>query len=187
MDPSVWSCRVEACHEWYQMPKYECFLMNGRYKKYLHKSEKHNRTSKVSKILTSCPMLGHEPKYLKSHKDCQSYIVPAVQKQMILYFSKILKCPRFWPLAPSWGIDPRVRSHQVKANYEWNQLSKYECFLINGWLDIWIRQKNKIKLFKDILDFDLQSHPGAETLEYWVMMWMPTLQDTCGPNMNDFW
>ena len=27
--PGVWTRTSKACHEWYQMPKYECFLING--------------------------------------------------------------------------------------------------------------------------------------------------------------
>ena len=50
-----------------------------------------------------------------------------------------------------------------------------------------IHHFNKSILFKGVLDFDLQPHPGAGTLESWVMMWMPTLQGNYGPNMNTFW
>ena len=39
---------------------------------------------------------------------------------------------------------------------------------------------------KGVLDFDLQPHPGAGTLDSGVMMWMPTLQGNYGPNKNDF-
>ena len=39
------------------------------------------------------------------------------------------------------------------------QLSKYESFLINGWLDI--LSQNKVALLKDVLDFEFQPHPGA--------------------------
>ena len=35
---------------------------------------------------------------------------------------------------------------------------------------MWISQKNKIALFKDVLDFDLQPHSGAATIESGVMM-----------------
>ena len=66
----------------------------------------------------------------------------------------IKKNPRFWPLAPP--LAPGVWSHKVKANYEWYQLSKYECFS-NKWLNIWISQKNKI--FEGGLDFDYQFYP----------------------------
>ena len=31
----------------------------------------------------------------------------------------------------------------------------YKCFLIDGLLDIYISQKGRIALFKDVLDFDL--------------------------------
>ena len=43
-----------------------------------------------------------------------------------------------------------------------------------------------VVIFKGVLDFKLQPHPGAGTLGSGVMMWMPTLQGNYGPNMNDF-
>ena len=50
------------------------------------------------------------------------------------------------------------------------QMAKYiyECFLINGLLNIYISQKSRIALLKDVLDFDLKSHQGKEPwiLEY---------------------
>ena len=33
-----------------------------------------------------------------------------------------------------------------------------------------MNQKNKIALFKDVLDFDFQPHSGARTIESGVMM-----------------
>ena len=36
----------------------------------------------------------------------------------------------------------------------------YECFIINGLVNINISQKSRIALFKDVLDFDLQPHQG---------------------------
>ena len=79
------------------------------------------------------------------------------------------------------GITPGVWSHQVKANYEWYLLSKYVCFS-DKQLNIWISQKNKILKMSLILTFSPTQGQGA-----WFMMWMLTLQGTCGPNMNDFW
>ena len=40
---------------------------------------------------------------------------------------------------------------------------------------MWISQKNKIALFKDVLDLDLKPHSGAGTIESGVMMWIPAL------------
>ena len=45
-------------------------------------------------------------------------------------------CPRLWPLAPPWGMDPGVRSHGMKADPPGCLWSKYECFLMSGWWDI---------------------------------------------------
>ena len=47
-----------------------------------------------------------------------------------------LKCLRFWPLAPSRGMDPGMRSHGMKADPPGYLWSKYECFLMSGWWDI---------------------------------------------------
>ena len=46
----------------------------------------------------------------------------------------------------------------MQANYEWQQLSKYECFLINEWLDKCISKKNGNSTFTNVQDIDLQPH-----------------------------
>ena len=59
------------------------------------------------------------------------------------------RCPKFWPLAPPWGMDPGVRSHGMKANpprYLW---SKYECFLMSGRWDIPPLEKFNVKLWSN--------------------------------------
>ena len=51
---------------------------------------------------------------------------------------------------------------KIQAKYKWYQLYKYEYLPINGLLDIYISQKNRIALFKGLLDFDLQPHQQQE-------------------------
>ena len=86
--------------------------------------------------------------------------------------------------SPNLGHQSKVQSHRVKANYEWYQLSMNACY---EWLVSYLNKSEKnIALLKDVLDFDLQPHPGAGNYESGVMIWMSTRQGTCGPNMNDF-
>ena len=47
--------------------------------------------------------------------------------------------------------------------------------------------RNFVELFKHVLVFDLQPHPGARTLGFEIMMWMQTLKGYYGPNMNALW
>ena len=42
--------------------------------------------------------------------------------------------------------------------------TEYECFLINSWLEIGRSKKNRIALFKGVLDIDLKPRPGVGTL-----------------------
>ena len=37
---------------------------------------------------------------------------------------------------------------KIEANYKWHQLYKYEYLLINGLLEIYISQKNRIAVLK---------------------------------------
>ena len=45
------------------------------------------------------------------------------------------RCPRFWPLAQPWGMDPGFRTHGMKAGPPGYLWSKYECFLMSGCRD----------------------------------------------------
>ena len=42
-------------------------------------------------------------------------------------------------------------------------------------------------LFKGVLDFDIQPHPGAWNLGPKLMAWKQTFQGIHGPNINAFW
>ena len=50
------------------------------------------------------------------------------------------RCPRFWPLAPPKGMDPGVRSHGMKADPPGYRWSKYECFLMIGYRDDFLKK-----------------------------------------------
>ena len=71
----------------------------------------------------------------------------------------------------------------MEVSYELYILSKYQCFLINEWIDIGKSQKIKISLFKGVQGFDLQP-PGEVILGFGVRMSMPTLQ---GNYMVQIW
>ena len=59
------------------------------------------------------------------------------------------RCPRFWPLALPWGMDPGVTSHGIKADPPGYLWSKYECFLMSGWWDILHLRNFNVKLWSN--------------------------------------
>ena len=91
-------------------------------------------------------------------------------------------CTKFWPLAPPPSMEPGVRCHGMKVNPKLYLWSKSEWFLISGY-----QEMDKILHFRDVLDFDLWSHPLAWTLGSDVMEWKLTLLGTYGQSLNDFW